>query len=82
MERGVSGMGGNDIQRKIDGRRAVKGGGGGWVMEKSLWASHRAKMTRGGGVGGRERGQFIFQPDILGTRTHGYGPLHLRWKQL
>lgn len=25
-------------------------------MEKSLWASHRAKMTRGGGVGGRGRG--------------------------
>lgn len=80
MERGISGKGGNDIQRKIDGRRAVNGGGGG--MEKSLWASHRAKMTRGGGVGGRERRQFIFQPDILGTQTHGYGPLHLRWKQL
>lgn len=81
MERGISGMGGNDIQRKIDRRRAVNWGVGG-IMEKSLWASHRAKMTRGGGVGGQERGQFIFQPDILGTRTHSYGPLHLRWKQL
>lgn len=30
MERGISGMGGIDIQRKIDRRRAVNWGGGLW----------------------------------------------------
>lgn len=73
---GITGMGGNEVQRKMVGE------GGESCSEKSVWTLHRVKMTRGGGAGGRERGQVIFQSDILGTRTHGYGLLHLRWKQL
>lgn len=69
---GTMGMGGNEVQKK--GRRGV--------FKKSVWALHRVKMTRGGGAGGRERGQLFLQWDILGRRTHGCGPLHLRWKQL
>lgn len=74
---GVSGMGGNEVQRKMGGEGNDSGG-----SEKSVWTLHRVKMTSGGGAGGQERGQVIFQSDILGTRTHGYGLLHLRWKQL
>lgn len=69
---GITGMGGNEVQRKMVGE------GGESCSEKSVWTLHRVKMTRGGGAGGRERGQVIFQSDILGTRTHGYGLLHLR----
>lgn len=68
---GISGMGGNEVQRKMGGEGSELVG-----SEKSVWALHRVKMTRGGGVGGRERGQVISQSDILGTRTHGYGSLH------
>lgn len=43
---GISGMGGNEVKRKM-------GGEGG--SEKSVWALHRVKMTRGAVAGGRER---------------------------
>lgn len=69
---GIMGMGGNEVQRKM---------GGEGDSEKCVGTA-QSKKTRGGGAGGRERGQVIFQPDISGTRAHGCGPLHLRWKQL
>lgn len=50
---GISGMGGNEVKRKMGGEEG---------SEKSVWALHRVKMTRGAVAGGRERERAGYLP--------------------